>query len=71
MQDPVVPVKLALQSRDLLTALDYDVSWQSYPMPHAVCPEEISDIRDWIRKICSPEKVRPGTGREAGLGHEA
>ena len=48
MQDPVVPVKLALQSRDLLTALDYDVSWQSYPMPHAVCPEEIADIRNWL-----------------------
>ena len=22
-------------------------------------------------KLCSPEKVRPGSGREAGLGHEA
>ena len=48
MQDPVVPVKLALQSRDLLVALGYQVSWHSYPMPHAVCPEEISDVRDWL-----------------------
>jgi len=48
MQDPVVPVKLALLSRDLLAGLGYDVSWQSYPMPHAVCPEEISDVRDWL-----------------------
>jgi len=48
MQDPVVPVTLALQSRDLLIALGYDVSWQSYPMPHAVCPEEISDVRGWL-----------------------
>jgi len=60
MQDPVVPVKLALQSRDLLTALGYDVSWQSYPMPHAVYPEEIRDIRDWIIKICSPDEAMPG-----------
>ena len=50
MQDPVVPVKLALQSRDLLTALGYQVSWHSYPMPHAVCPEEISDVRDWLQQ---------------------
>ena len=48
MQDPVVPVKLALQSRDLLEQLGYKVSWHSYPMPHAVCPEEISDVRDWL-----------------------
>ncbi len=48
MQDPVVPVKLALQSRDLLEQLGYKVSWHSYPMPHAVCPEEISDARDWL-----------------------
>ncbi|MEN8204739.1 MAG: carboxylesterase [Pseudomonadota bacterium] len=48
MQDPVVPVKLALQSRDLLTGLGYHVSWHSYPMPHAVCPEEIGDVRDWL-----------------------
>jgi len=48
MQDPVVPVKLALQSRDLLEQLGYHVSWHSYPMPHAVCPEEISDVRDWL-----------------------
>ena len=48
MQDPVVPVKLALQSRDLLVALGYQVRWHSYPMPHAVCPEEISDVRDWL-----------------------
>ncbi|MCC6207506.1 MAG: N-6 DNA methylase [Gammaproteobacteria bacterium] len=29
----------------------------------------ISTLRDTIAQ-CSPEKVRPGTGREAGLGHE-
>ena len=54
MQDPVVPVKLALQSRDLLTTLDYAVSWQSYPMPHAVCPEEIADIREWLLQRLDP-----------------
>ena len=54
MQDPVVPVKLALQSRDLLTTLDYAVSWQSYPMPHAVCPEEIADIREWLLQQLDP-----------------
>ena len=47
-QDPVIPVMLARQSRDRLQQLGYGVDWHSYPMPHAVCPDEISDIRDWL-----------------------
>lgn len=47
-QDPVVPVMLALQSRDRMQQLGYDVNWHSYPMQHALCPEEISEVRDWL-----------------------
>jgi len=50
MQDPVVPVMLALQSRDRLEQLGYSVSWHSYPMQHSLCPEEIGDIRGWLRQ---------------------
>jgi phospholipase/carboxylesterase len=57
MQDPVVPVKLALQSRDRLTALGYHVNWHSYPMPHAVCPEEIGDISEWLLQRLDPGHV--------------
>ncbi len=48
MQDPVVPVMLALQSRDRLQQLGYRVNWHSYPMQHALCPEEIGELRDWL-----------------------
>jgi phospholipase/carboxylesterase len=48
MQDPVVPVMLALQSRDRLEELGYQVDWRSYAMQHAVCPQEVGDIRDWL-----------------------
>ena len=50
MQDPVVPLMLALQSRDRLEQLGYSVSWHSYPMQHSLCPEEIGDIRGWLRR---------------------
>ncbi len=50
MQDPVVPLMLALQSRDRLEQLGYSVSWHSYPMQHSLCPEEIGDIRGWLRQ---------------------
>jgi len=47
-QDPVVPLSLAMQSRELLQQQGYRVAWHSYPMQHAVCPEELRDIRDWL-----------------------
>jgi phospholipase/carboxylesterase len=46
--DPVVPERLGKLSRDALTALGYTVEWQSYPMAHQVCLEEIADLRAWI-----------------------
>lgn len=47
-QDPVVPLSLAEQSRDLLQEQGYTVAWHSYAMAHAVCPEELLDIRAWL-----------------------
>ena len=49
-QDPVVPVILALQSRDRLEQLGYRVNWHGYPMQHALCPEEIGELRDWLQR---------------------
>lgn len=47
-QDPVVPLSLAGQSRDLLQQQGYTVAWHTYTMAHAVCPEELLDIRGWL-----------------------
>ena len=49
--DPVVPLALAEQSRAELEQQGYAVDWRSYPMQHAVCPEEVYDIRNWIIKV--------------------
>jgi phospholipase/carboxylesterase len=46
--DPVVPLVLAEQSRDLLREQGHVVDWHSYPMQHALCAEEIMDIRAWL-----------------------
>lgn len=50
-QDPVVPLPLAEQTRKALTALGCSIVWHTYPMPHAVCPEEISDLRAWLLSV--------------------
>jgi phospholipase/carboxylesterase len=54
MQDPVVPLLLAEQSRDLLQQQGYTVAWHTYAMAHAVCPEELLDIRAWLLACLAP-----------------
>lgn len=46
--DPVVALQRGVESRAALEALGYKVDWHTYPMPHAVCPDEIADLRHWI-----------------------
>jgi phospholipase/carboxylesterase len=48
--DPVIPLDRALASRDHLQSLGYAVQWQTYPMPHSVCLEEIRLIAGWLRE---------------------
>lgn len=50
LRDGVVPAALGSGSRDLLRELGYSVEWQSYPMEHQVCMEEIADIGQWIAR---------------------
>jgi phospholipase/carboxylesterase len=47
-QDPMLPLRLGAWSRDVLKRAGYDITWREYPMPHAVCAEEIADIGAWL-----------------------
>ncbi len=46
--DPIVPIGLGAATRSWLSARGYPVAWHSYPMAHAVSPDEIADLRDWL-----------------------
>jgi phospholipase/carboxylesterase len=46
--DPVVVLQRGSHSRNALQALGYTVDWHTYPMAHAVCAEEIGDLRHWL-----------------------
>ena len=50
-QDPILPMVLGEMSRTALQAQGYKIDWQTYPMPHSVCPQEIQDIGQWLRKV--------------------
>jgi len=43
-QDPVIPVQLAEASKRALEQRGYDVAWQTWPMPHSVCAEEVEEL---------------------------
>ncbi|MCP5243798.1 MAG: alpha/beta hydrolase fold domain-containing protein [Burkholderiales bacterium] len=51
--DPVVPISLAVASRDSLRQANYALEWHEYPMEHTVCMQEISDIDHWLQRILS------------------
>ncbi|WP_046113479.1 alpha/beta hydrolase [Aquincola tertiaricarbonis] len=49
--DGVIPIARAIATRDALKAAGYDVEWHEYPMQHSVCPEEITHLGAWLRKV--------------------
>ena len=48
--DPVVPYAAGEASARVLAALGFQVAWHRYPMPHAVCPDEVRDLGAWLSK---------------------
>lgn len=49
-RDPMVPESLGRMSVEKLTELGFSPSYQSYPMEHSVCMEEVVDIGEFLRK---------------------
>jgi len=49
--DPVVPFAMGVESRDRLRTAGRTVDWHEYPMPHAVCGEELEDLRLWLLSV--------------------
>jgi phospholipase/carboxylesterase len=49
--DPILPLQLAVWSRDLLRAHGFAVEWKEYGMEHQVCPQEAADIAAWLQRV--------------------
>ena len=49
--DPVLRMEWGRASADRLMEAGYAVEWHEYPMAHAVCPQEIADISNWLSAI--------------------
>lgn len=51
LQDPVVAPQLGEQARATLEAAGYPVEWHTYAVPHSLCPQEVSDMAAWLRRM--------------------
>lgn len=49
--DPMVNLSRAQATRRILTDLGYPITWETYVMPHAVCPQEIVDITHFLQQV--------------------
>ena len=49
--DPMVQHPWGKATAERLTELGFTVEWHDYAMAHAVCAEEVQDIRDWLLRV--------------------
>lgn len=47
--DTVIPFDVGYASYQALNKRGYSIQWQSYPMEHQVCAQEIEDIVNWLK----------------------
>jgi phospholipase/carboxylesterase len=52
--DPLVPMTLGRAALAAVTALGNPVTWHDYPMEHAVCADQIDDLRLWFGDVLAP-----------------
>ena len=56
--DPVVPIAMGTEARDVLTAQGYAVEWREYPMEHEVCGAELGETAKWLRAVLTAQASR-------------
>jgi phospholipase/carboxylesterase len=49
--DPMIPMQYGRASADKLVEMGFGIEWHDYPMAHAVCAEEIEDIRRFLVSV--------------------
>lgn len=59
IQDPMVPQALGKHALEVLKSWGYQPLYKTYPMEHAVCPDEIADISQWLQQRLARAQVQP------------
>jgi phospholipase/carboxylesterase len=58
-EDPIIPLQLAEHSHEALRRRGYDVEWHTYPMPHAVCAEEVEALGNFLASAYGASDSKP------------
>lgn len=51
--DPIVPISAAEWARTHMESKGFHPDWHTYPMPHAVHPQEVQDVGAFLRRVFS------------------
>lgn len=49
--DQMIPIRFGRHSAEAIKSAGFDVEWHEYPMAHAVCPAEITAMREWLGRV--------------------
>jgi phospholipase/carboxylesterase len=52
--DPIIPVEFGRQARQLLEEAGASVLYREYPLPHAIDPSFLMDLRGWMARVAVP-----------------
>jgi phospholipase/carboxylesterase len=52
--DPVISVEFSRQARKLLEEAGASVLYREYPLPHAIDPGFLAEVRAWLAKVAAP-----------------
>lgn len=55
LHDPMVAFENGRRSHQWLAERGHPIEWHEYPMPHAVCLEELHEIGRWLRRVLELE----------------
>lgn len=51
LRDPMVPFAAMSRTKDALEEHGHEVTCGTYPMEHAICPEEMTDVSLWLEPL--------------------
>ena len=57
--DPIISVEFGRRARDLLEGAGADVLYREYPLPHAIDPGFLGDVRVWLRSALARQAKIP------------
>ena len=58
--DPIIPVEFSRQAREVLEDAGASVLYREYPLPHAIDPGFVVDVREWLTTSSAMEHRATG-----------